>query len=106
MNLVQWFRVPGLRNHHGSLNRPEPNTTPSPPPMPLPAPLGGRGQAEVVLAEVVDEPLLRVGGKFGRRKTSVVEPDPKLRTTRSLAAGISSGRPPRPPPKEYYEQVG
>ena len=60
----------------------------------------------MVLAEVVDEPLLRVGGKFGRRKTSVVEPDPKLRTTRSLAAGISSGRPPRPPPKEYYEQVG
>ena len=101
MSLFQWFRVPGLRNHRGSLNRPEP-TTPSPPLMP-PALEAGRGQAEV-LAEVVDEPVLRVGGKFGRRKTSV-DPDPKLRTTRSLAAGMSSGGRPRPPPKEYYEQV-
>merc|ERR1719499_763460 len=48
-----WFRVPGLRNHRGSLNRPEP-TTPSPPLVP-PA-LEARGQAEV-LAEVVDEPV-------------------------------------------------
>ena len=102
MSLFQWFRVPGLRNHRGSLNRPEP-TTPSPPLMP-PALEAARGQAEV-LAEVVDEPVLRVGGgKFGRRKTSV-DPDPKLRTTRSLAAGMSSGGRPRPPPKEYYEQV-
>ena len=75
--------------------------------MPPPAPpLEGRGQAEVVLAEVVDAPVLRVGGgEFGRRKTSVVEPDPKLRTTRSLAAGIGGGGRHRPPPKEYYEQV-
>ena len=72
------------------LNRPEPT-----PPPPSPE---SRGQAEV-LAEVVDTPLFHVG-KFGRRKTS--EPDPKLRTTRSLA-GLGGIRP-RAPPRQYYEQ--
>ena len=93
--LFQRFRVPGLRPYYG-LNRPEP--TPPTPPAPPHAAAESRGQAEL-LTEVVDTPVFHVG-KFGRRKTS--DPDPKLRTTRSLAG--FSVRPRPPPSMKYYEQ--